>query len=173
MNDYTVDTTDDLVAAKRPTFLTVLCILTFVVSGYHLIMAVIGLFTSNSFDPDQWQDISNQMGEAMSGADSASQEMAARMMDALSSMMQAGIANAVTLGITAILASALSILGAYWMFQLKKIGYYTYIVAKVVGIIIPLFIFGFNILTLMMYGFIALIAVLFIVLYGINRKYMH
>ncbi|NEN23951.1 hypothetical protein G3O08_10615 [Cryomorpha ignava] len=172
MNEYAVDTPDNLVDAKRPTFLTVLCILTFVVSGYHVIMAIIDLFTSKSFDPEQWQDISNQMGEAMSGADSASQEMAAQMMTALSSMMQAGIDNAVALGITALVASALSILGAYWMFKLKKMGYYTYIVAKVIGIIIPIIIFGVNILTIMMYGFIALIAVLFIVLYGINRKYM-
>jgi len=113
------------------------------------------------------------MAEAMAGTDSASQEMASRMMDALASMMQAGIDNALTLGIIAIVASGLSILGAYWMFNLKKIGYYTYIVSKVVGILIPLFIFGVNILTIMMYGFIALIAILFIVLYGVNRKYMH
>lgn len=173
MTDFTVDTPDNLVTAKRPTFLTVLCILTFVVSGYHLIMAIVDLFSSKSFDPTQWQEISNQMAEAMAGTDSASQEMASRMMDALASMMQAGIDNALTLGIIAIVASGLSILGAYWMFNLKKIGYYTYIVSKVVGILIPLFIFGVNILTIMMYGFIALIAILFIVLYGVNRKYMH
>lgn len=173
MNEYAIDKPDDLVVAKRPTFLTVLCIITFVVSGYHVIMAIIGLFTSNSFDPEQWQDISNQMADAMSGADSGSQEMANQMMNALSSMMQAGIANALTLGIVAIIASGLSILGAYWMFKLKKIGYYAYIVAKVIGIIIPLIIFGVNILTIIMYGFIALIAVLFIVLYGVNRKYLH
>ena len=173
MDEYAVDTPDDLVAVKRPTFLTVLCILTFVVSGYHIIMAVIDLFSSKSFDPAQWQDISNQMAEAMSGADSSSQEVANQMMEALSSMMQAGIDNALTLGITALVASGLSILGAYWMFNLKKIGYYTYIAAKVIGIIIPLIIFGVNILTIMMYGFITVIAVLFIVLYGIHRKYMH
>ena len=173
MTDFTVDTPDNLVTAKRPTFLTVLCILTFVVSGYHLIMAIVDLFSSKSFDPTQWQDISNQMSEAMAGTDSASQEMASRMMDALASMMQAGIDNALTLGIIAIVASGLSILGAYWMFNLKKIGYYTYIVSKVVGILIPLFIFGVNILTIMMFGFIALIAILCIVLYGVNRKYMH
>ena len=172
MNEYAIDKPDDLIAAKRPTFLTVLCILTFVVSGYHVIMAIIGLFTSKSFDPQQWQDISNQMGEAMSSADSSSQEMATQIMDAFSSMMQRGIANAMTLGLVAIAASVLSILGAYWMFKLKKIGYYTYIVAKVIGIIIPLIIFGVNILTIIMYGFIVVIAVLFIVLYGINKKYM-
>src|SRR5690554_6073769 len=99
MNEYTVDTPDNLVGAKRPTFLTILCILTFVVSGYHIIMAVIDLFSSKSFDPTQWQDISNQMAEAMSGADSSSQEVANQMMEALASMMQAGIDNALALGI--------------------------------------------------------------------------
>lgn len=172
MNDQTVDTLENSTAAKRPTFLTVLCIITFVVSGYNLIVALIGLFKSESFDPEQWQGISDQMAEAMSGADAASQEMAASVMTSLESMMQIGVENSISLGITAILASALSILGAYLMFNLKKIGYYTYIVAKVIGVLIPLFIFGVNILTMMMYGFVAVIGILFIILYGINRKYM-
>lgn len=172
MNDLTIDTIDNSLSARRPTFLTVLCIITFVVSGYNLVMAIVGLFSEKSFDPAKWQDITNQMAEAMSGTDAASQEMAGRMMDALSHMMQAGIENAVALGLTAVAASAISILGAYLMLKLKQIGYYTYIVAKVIGVLIPLIIFGVNIVTILMYGVIALIGVLFIVLYGMNRKYM-
>lgn len=168
----TVDAQEILINTRRPTFLTVLCIITFVVSGYNLVMAIVGLFSDKSFDPAQWQDISAQMADAMSGTDAASQEMAIRLMEAISSMMQAGIENATTLGLTAVAASAISILGAYLMFNLKQIGYYTYILAKVIGVLIPLIIFGVNIVTLMMYGFIALIGVLFIILYGINRKYM-
>lgn len=172
MTDQTIDTIDNSISVKRPTFLTVLCIITFVVSGYNLVMAIVGIFSNKSFDPAQWQDISNQMGDAMSGTDASSQEMTARLMDALSHTMQAGIENAVTLGLTAIAASALSILGAYLMLRLKQIGYYTYVLAKVIGVLIPLIIFGVNMVTIMMYGFIALIGVLFIILYGINRKYM-
>ena len=172
MTDQTLDVGEGSISARRPTFLTVLCIITFVVSGYHLVMAIVGFFSNKSFDPAQWQDISNQMAEAMAGTDAASQEMAARMMEAISHMMQAGIENATALGITALLTAAVSILGAYLMFNLKQVGYYTYIAAKVIGVIIPLIIFGVNILTLFMYGFIAIIGVLFIVLYGINRKYM-
>ena len=172
MTDLTIDTIDNSLSRRRPTFLTVLCIITFVVSGYNLVMAIVGVFSKKSFDPAQWQDLSNQMAEAMSGTDAASQEMATRLMDAFSQMIQAGIENALTLGLVAVAASALSILGAYFMFKLKKIGYYTYIVAKVIGVLIPLIIYGVNIVTLMMFGFIALIGVLFIILYGINRKYM-
>ena len=172
MTDLTIDTIDNSLSRRRPTFLTVLCIITFVVSGYNLVMAIVGVFSKKSFDPAQWQDLSNQMAEAMSGTDAASQEMATRLMEAFSQMIQAGIENALTLGLVAVAASALSILGAYFMFKLKKIGYYTYIVAKVIGVLIPLIIYGVNIVTLMMFGFIALIGVLFIILYGINRKYM-
>lgn len=172
MTDQTIDTIDNSLTAKRPTFLTVLCIITFVVSGYNLVMAIVGLFSNKSFDPAQWQDISNQMAEAMAGTDSASQELAARMMEAMSSVMQAGIENAMTLGLVAVAASAISIFGAYLMFNLKQVGYYTYILAKVIGVLIPLIIFGVNIITIILYGFVALIGVLFIVLYGINRKYM-
>lgn len=159
--------------SHRPIFLSILCIMTFVVSGYHLIMAIVGFFSDKSFDPEQWQSISEQMGEAMARSDATSQEMVARIMESVQRIMRLSVEKSSTLATAAVAASGLSILGAYLMFKLKQVGYYVYILAKVIGVLIPLIVFGVNIATILIYGFVAVIGVLFIILYGINRKYMH
>ncbi len=167
--DYSAETT----TAKRPTFLTVLCIITFIVSGWTLIQGVRALFSENTFDQASFEQSMEQAAQAMGGADAKSQEMVESMMSAANESMQAGMENATTLAIVGILASVLSILGAYLMFTLKKSGYYTYIGAKVIGVIVPLAIMGVNLVTGFMYGFIALIGIIFIILYGVNRKHLH
>jgi hypothetical protein len=167
----TVDSVDST-SAKRPTFLTVLCILTFVVSGYHFFDGLIGVFSSDSFDQAQYEEAMNQMSEAMGGADESARQTVQGFMEATNETIQAGLENATTLGIIEMLAAALSLLGAYFMFRLKQMGYYVYIGAKALGIIGPLAILGVNMLTGIIYGFAAFIGILFIVLYGINKKHM-
>lgn len=135
-------------------------------------MAIIGFFIDKTFNPEQWQAISDQLGEAMAGSDATSQEMVSRIVEAAERIMRIGVEKASTLGMAAVASSGLSIFGAYLMFKLKQVGYYVYILAKVIGVLIPLILFGVNILTIVLYGFVAVIGVLFIILYGINRKYM-
>lgn len=156
----------------RPMLLTVLCIITYVVSGYFLFTAIVSLFTNKTFDPEQWHNLSEQMVEALSGVDSTSQDMAARIMDAMSDMIRKGVEKSTTLGLVAIATSGLSIYSAYLMFKLKRMGYYLYIFAKALGVFIPLIIFGTNIVTVPIYGVIFAVGLPFIILYGINLKYM-
>lgn len=155
---------------KRPTFLTVLCLITFVVSGYNLIMSIVGLFTSQTFDSGQMEEATRQLQDAMAGADPEMRTYLINALDAMQAMMQTGIDHALTLSLAEIVAASLSILGAFWMFKLRKKGFYTYIIAKIIGVAVPLAIFGFNILTGALYGFVALMGIVFIILYSINRK---
>lgn len=163
----------ELETPKRPTFLTVLCILTFVVSGYHFIQALIGIFINESVDTSGFNEVSEQMYESMENMDAQGREFMQQFIDAIQVTITAIFENAVTIGIFEMLASALGIFGAILMFKLNKKGYFLYILAKVVGVVVPLIIIGVNILTLSIYGFIAVIGILFIVLYGLNTRYMH
>lgn len=174
MTDQTIDTTEEfnLEQNKRPTFLTVLCILTFIVSGYNFFESVFGLFISESFDESQWAEISQQMSEAMDDVDPQSREIVEKMMNAASETIVAGMENAMALGLVDMLAAALSIVGAILMFKLNKIGYYTYIAAKIVGVVVPLTILGVNLLTGMIFGFAAFVSIVFIILYGLNVRHM-
>lgn len=159
-------------ATKRPTFLTVLCIITFIWSGYTVLTSLTEIFTDNSFDQEEWQEISIQVSESMDQADSQAQEMMEMAMDAVASTIEAGIENAMLLGIIGFLAAGLSFFGAFQMFKLKKMGYYIYILSKVVGVFVPLMILGVNLITGIMYGVGLLIAVVGIILYGVNSKHL-
>lgn len=173
MSDYTTDTIDTSRAPRRPVFLTVLCVLTFVVSGYNFIMSLVGLFTSRTYDPDQLREGMEQMQQSMEGADPQMQKFLLQIMTAFQDMIQTGVAHASALSTGELAAAGLSLLGAFWMFRLQKKGFYIYVIAKIIGVFVPLIIFGFNLLTIILYGFVAVIGVLFIVLYNMNRKYMH
>ncbi len=173
MTDQAIDSTEESPAKKgRPTFLTVLCILTFIVSGYNFFEAGFGLFVADSFDQSQWTEISQQMSEAMNDVDSQSREVIETMMNAASETIVAGMENAMVLGLIDMLAAALSVIGAILMFKLKKTGYYAYVFAKIIGIIVPLTILGVNLLTGIIFGFAAFVSVVFIILYGLNLKHL-
>ncbi len=171
MTDEAIDAME-VKKPTRPTFLTVLCILTFVVSGYFFVQSLIGVFINNSMDTATFNEVTEQLYESMDEMEGEQREFMQRIIDGMQVTVNAVIENAVTLGIIEMLASLLGIFGAILMFRLNKKGYYLYILAKIIGVIAPLAIIGVNILTLSLYGFTALIGILFIVLYGVNVKYM-
>lgn len=173
MDDETIDMEETGVLKKRPSFLTVLCILTFIVSGCNFLFSLLGLFQSKSFDASGIEEAVSQLKEAAQSADGRMQQFLMNVVDSLSSTIQAGVEHATALALVEVFVAAISIVGAYLMFRLQKSGFYTYIVAKAIGIIVPLTLLGFNLLTGMMYGFAIVIGAVFIILYGVNRKYMH
>lgn len=158
--------------SKRPTFLTVLCIITFAVSAYYLFDGVLTIFVSKSFDTSQWDMISEQMEEALEGAEPGAAQMVETVMEAVSETTVRAINNATTLGLITFFVALLSAYGAYLMFNLRKIGFTIYTAAKIVGIVVPLIILGVNFLTIILYSIAAVIGLIFIILYAVNRKYM-
>lgn len=171
-NQSEISNEQEVTSAKRPTFLTVLCIITFVISGYKFFTSVGDVFSSESFDKAEWDELSVEFESASEGMDSGMQDMMASIMESMTGMMETAEANHMILAIVAIIATLLSLLGAFWMFKLKKVGFYTYIASKIVGVFGPLMIYGFGGFPLLMYtgGFLA--AVIFIILYGVNRKHL-
>lgn len=157
---------------KRPTFLTVLCIITFAVSAYYIFDGVLTIFVSKSFDTAQWQSIVDEMGNALDDADPQTAKFIDSMMGAVSETVEKSIQHATTLGILSIIVALLSAYGAYMMYNLRRIGFSIYTGAKILGIVVPLFLLGFNVVTLFIYGLAIVIGFIFVILYGVNRKYM-
>ena len=157
--------------AARPTFITVLCILTFIGSGWGLISDGIKYFNANS----QAEAISKFKEQANSGvsknkdAGKPGNEFAIRIVKDLNMSPDNIRKGAVADGAAAILCLA----GAFMMWSLKKTGFYLYVAGTLLGIISPFIIFGTNnfiaIISSIMIGFIGLI---FMILYGVNLKYM-
>ena len=117
---------------KRPVFLTVLCILTFVGSGLALLFALIGLVAAGAI------------------------ESFAASIPGMPDLGDVGIFTQ----IIRILLYAGSLFGAIMMLKLKKLGFYLYVVANVV-------------LLVMSFGIMGLVITAgFIVMYGLNFKAM-
>jgi hypothetical protein len=157
----------------RPTFLTVLCILTFIGSGYGIVDSVIDYFGAEKAEQIVGQ-VDETMDEAMDEiGESEEGEKAAELMETMVGDMMSSLTaeNIRRLSIMSLISNILTLLGALLMWRLNKKGFYSYIAGIVILIISPLIILE-GLIGLATAGFIGFIGVIFIVLYGLNLKHM-
>lgn len=154
---------------ERPTFLTVLTIITFVVSGLFFLS---GIFGAMSYDKEKQLEANEIQIEQM--IELAAEDKTGAVDGIISSMEvfnAENIENASTLMTINILASLLSLLGAFFMYNLKKIGFHTYIVSKLLSAI-PLLMYTLSMPVLLGYGFFLFFTLVFVIMYSRNLKYM-
>ncbi len=128
-------------AGKRPTFLTVLCILSFIFSGIGLIGLIILLIG---------------MG-AMSSLASAA-------VDAGGTYTGPSIGLTWAYLIIGFLTTLIGLFGVIKMWKLQKVGFYIYTACVVISIVMGIVYSGF--------GFMSILPLVFVVLYGLNLKAM-
>ena len=152
---------------KRPDFLTVLCALSFVNAGYHIISdGLINMFTSNS------EKAVEQMEEAMAQMPDDSPGFLSGFMESSAEMAIAAAENAIPMGLSIIVVYAVSALGTFFMFKQQKKGFGIYAIANVVSLAIPIIFLGASGVVLASVGVAAFFTILFIVLYSLNLKHM-
>lgn len=161
---------------KRPTFLTVLCILTFIGSGFGILS---GLFAFTGFN-----DVESSLRNAQMGADPFSQHI----LDDLDIVGMQSIQN--WANVLSLLASALCLSGALVMWRLKKFGFVLYVAGhaatifgsymafglmKKMGEIMPLQAMGGVMETMGVAVMVitVLFSVGFLIMYGVNLKAMN
>lgn len=151
-------------ASKRPTFLTVLCILTWVGCGISIIMGFLGFLAAKA--------ASAFVGAATDMAAAATDGMTAEG-EAAVKAMNSGMTNIYIYIIGVVVAALLCLFGSIQMWKLKKTGFFIYVAGQVIGLAIP-FIFPIGGTSSgMMSGAVGMIfPVLFIVLYGLNLKHL-
>jgi hypothetical protein len=159
-------------APARPQFLKVLCILTWIACGLTFVSTVMGMFGPSAEKQqqqiEQMREMNPEMADQMEvaiNADSGSQKM-------ISSLLS-------------IIAVVLSAYGAMMMWQLKKTGFYVYLLGELIPYI-TLFMVGAQAMSAvgamagmaasaMMGIVIAIMLVLdliFIIMYAVNLKHM-
>lgn len=166
MNDLLEDGYDAGLQKKRPVFITVLCILTFVSCGFTFISALWRLASGNNTE------------ESMAKLKSMPQ-----FQDGISEKMAEGIEKMTEWQSTADLLAlgnvALCLAGALLMWKLRKSGFYLYVVGQVLPFIslfgmysvvqnIPILGMAMLITSI----FAALFAVAFVIMYAVNLKHM-
>ena len=121
MNDMTMD------APKRPTLLTVICILSFLGGSYGLWEGYKSAFTDAPQRDLEEAKVKIQESLDQMGADNPM----AGMMDEMMEVAEKTVENATTLGYSNIVFSLLSLAGVWLMWNLKKTGFWLYLVASV------------------------------------------
>jgi len=148
---------------QRPVFLLVLCILTFTGAGLSLISAIFSVLTMGHME-ESYMQMSDAMGRL--GTD-----IGVNFEDSYKWTKISNYAN--------LFGNALCLAGALFMFKLRKIGYYMYIPGQIIPIV-----GGYLAMNSMLGGgifagfgmiavaFSSLFAIAFIIMYGLNFKYM-
>lgn len=150
---------------QRPTFLTVLCILSFIAIGLGLLNNLFSLtFTP---DADQIIEMQEQMEDAVSDMDDS--PLGGGFMEMLMSQSSVALEHAKTLALISIVGLLLCLFGVFKMWNMKKAGYVPYIIGNLAPPIASIVLVG-------MMGGLALgglfFPIVFIVLYGLNLKHM-
>ncbi len=153
----------------RSTFLTVLCILTFIWNSYKLYNSFNAHQSASSFSqkmPEIMETVQDQMNSnnQMSEQDEAE---AKKMLDGMMDAFTEG--NIKTSSIINGISALLLIIGAALMWDLKKRGFWLYLAGCAVGIFAPMFIFG-GAIGVGIGIFSAICALLFIGMYSTNLK---
>ena len=180
---------------KRPEFLTVLCILSFIGSAYGILGGIYKIATADlsKVVTEQFDSAMDKMNEKMkreirkSENDSLqnkrelakSAEMLEEVTDFTTNIMHKTNEKVYELATCGIVGGLLCLGGALLMFRLRKIGFYAYITGQVVDYVIPIVLLdafsmgGFtgSIVTAVMIGTLV-IPITLCILYAVNLKHM-
>lgn len=164
----------DTSEVTRPSFLTWLCILTFIGSGW----AIIGSVWSYSMAGKNFLILTEQREAKTDSTSSDSTLRNNRENGFLAGKIKASFEKMLTKeniqkqSIGKFLASLFTLAGAILMWNLKRTGFYLYIVGVIIGIIVPFYLFGNDLIALGASSFSAFFGLVFIALYALNLKSM-
>lgn len=155
---------------KRPTFITVLCILSLIGSGgFGLLQPLYQFATFEKSYPEKLEQIEKGL-EQMEDAGMESgflYDMAVNGQIALEKTAE----NLVPMTAANVVFALFSLFGVFLMFKLKKNGFYLYSVVNLFWMLVPVYFIGMEVgmMTLAMGGGGT---ILFIILYAVNLKHM-
>lgn len=156
------DSTNGGGTQKRPTFLTVLCILSFIGIGFAVIGSVITIATYSAVDTELLTEGMDDMSGMMEEAGETS-----GFMDMIFSSAAASLEHARTLAVIQLIAALLCLFGVLRMWKLRKTGFYVYTVGNLAYPIAGIVLVGGIMATGLLFP------VIFIILYGLNLKHMN
>ena len=154
----------------RPTFLTILCVLTFLGSAFGIYSAITNYTAAglaSGVTQEALETAKDQIDEQAQDEESA--EIVNKIMDSVSGdLSEEKIKNS---ALASGIANILTLIGAVLMWGLNKKGFFLYIAGTLVAIVAPLVIYdGF--LGFIGSGMIAFMGIIFCVLYFLNVKHM-
>ena len=161
---------------KRPSFLTWLCILTFIGSGWAIISCIwsytTAAKTSTMFSQniEMKRDSTLQKDTAAVAIDQKHSTFEGNIKASFSKILKEENIRKTAIG--GFIAALLTLTGALLMWHLKKQGFFIYILGVVFGILVPFYIFGNDLIAVGASSFANFFGLVFIALYALNLKSM-
>jgi len=155
----------------RPTFLTVVCIISFVGLGLAIVNNLSTLaFSSASLS--LYDLIQGNLEMALDQA-SVTDPAAVKILENIFDSVLKLIAILPLFAGIGLICSIIALTGVIMMWNLKKIGFFLYSSAKVILVFIPVILIGYNFISIMISMSMLIGAALFITLYALNLKSMN
>ncbi|MEY3432423.1 MAG: hypothetical protein RL131_359, partial [Bacteroidota bacterium] len=151
----------------RPRFLTFLCYLTMFASTYMIFSSIGGIA-----DPEavtrQMNDALSNYEEIINGSQPQNEEVEKAMEKIISDISSAiGTSSVKENNIFTLIINTLSLIGAWLMLRLRKIGFHFYLVSNLLAVAAPLLVFGSgNILGYSLAIYYGVTGLLFVILYA-------
>ena len=160
----------DETVKHRPTFLTVICILPFIGSGYYLISGPFSYVTA----PQYVESLKVKKAEALSDPSLQSKknnkpwvkDMVSSAFDGLT------VNNVQNSALVTIGSGLLCLIGAILMWRLRKAGFYLYLIGTLLSIVGTALIFKDYTALLLWPVVLFVIGLAFVIMYAVNLKYM-
>ncbi len=155
----------------RPTLLMVLCILTFIGSSW-LIVSNIWAYTTADKTAQMISSMKNlNKNDSTVVANAANKKRALfgeKMMLSFSKVVSADNIRKSAIG--TIISAIITLLGAILMWRFKRSGFYLYISGTLIGILVPFYLYGINVMSIGISFFSGFFGLIFIALYALNIK---
>jgi hypothetical protein len=155
---------------QRPTFLTVVCIIGFLFGAWMLVSSVRTAFTDKP-QADLERTLV-EMEEARDEMGSDVPQFALDMLDGAVLMAEKTVEQARPIGITGLALALLSIFGIWQMWNLRKAGFWLYLVTSLLGLVSTFFFLGSGLVVVFAVAFMAFLSLILIILYAVNLKHM-
>jgi len=163
--------------ATRPTLLTVLCILTFIGSGWSIISNIWAYSkakeTAQAFSKNiihSQDSLTNKDSVSLNQNRKNKNVFGEKMMRSVSKLMT--VDNIRKAAIGTLIASLFTLTGALMMWWLNRKGFYLYILGVIIGLLIPFYLYGGNLVAVGISSATGFFGLVFIAMYALNLKSM-
>ncbi|MBI4931702.1 MAG: hypothetical protein HY841_13110 [Bacteroidetes bacterium] len=153
---------------QRPTFLTVLCILSFINGGLNILFNLPSLLMPNFME--SYMETMKQM-QGMNDYSNAPPFLSGMMNDMMA-MLERMADHWTMMILSTILLAVMSVMGAWMMWHLKKTGLLFYTTAQVLWTMMPFIFLGSNLFVVLAVFINGIFTLAFIILYSLQLKNM-
>lgn len=159
---------------SRPSFLTWLCILTFIGSGWAIISSVYTYVAAkkyaNIFSEEKPLRNDSTYVDSTGAVHNERKVFSEKIKASFSKILDK--TNLRNLAFGNLIAALFTLAGALLMWRLKRTGFYIYIIGVIIGLAVPFYLFGNDMIAVGATAFNNFFGLVFIALYALNLKAM-